>query len=66
MVDSLNVYKAKEIDIMENIIHPISGETGYFCTNKEKTLIDTILKDFIINQHILQVSSHDMRGGVDE
>lgn len=47
---------------MESIIHPISGENGYFCSEKEKTLIDAVLVDFVVNQSVLQVSSHDVRG----
>lgn len=43
---------------MEKIIHPISGENGYFATEREKNVIDAVLKDFIINQFVLQVSSH--------
>ena len=35
---------------MEKICHPISGETGYFASEKEKLLIDTVLKDFVLNQ----------------
>lgn len=45
---------------MDSIIHPISGENGYFCSEKEKNLIDAILKDFVINQ--LVVTSADGRG----
>ena len=48
---------------MENIIHPISGEKGYFCSLKEKTLIDAIIQDFNINQLVVQSSSHNVRGG---
>lgn len=48
---------------MEKIIHPISGESGYFATNKEKTLIDAVLSDYVINQLVVNVSSHnDVRG----
>ena len=47
---------------MESIIHPISGESGYFYSEREKTLIDAVLKDFVVNQFVLQVSSHDVRG----
>lgn len=48
---------------MEKLIHPISGETGYFATEKEKTLIDAVLKDFLISQFVLQVSSHSESEG---
>ena len=47
---------------MENIIHPISGENGYFCTNEEKILIDAILRDYSMNQLVLQESSRSARG----
>lgn len=47
---------------MENIIHPISGEKGYFCSLKEKTLIDAILVDFSVNQLVIQESSRSARG----
>ena len=49
---------------MEKILHPISGETGYFASEKEKILIDTVLKDFVLNQLVL--TSHNVRGGVNE
>lgn len=45
---------------MEKICHPISGETGYFASEKEKLLIDTVLKDYVINQLVL--TSADGRG----
>ena len=45
---------------MDKIIHPISGETGYFASEKEKLLIDTVLKDFVLNQLVL--TSADGRG----
>lgn len=45
---------------MDKVIHPVSGEHGYFCTETEKTLIDSILKDFLINH--LVVTSTDSRG----
>jgi len=49
---------------MDTIIHPISGEHGYFCTNKEKDLIVAIVRDFVISQ--LVVTSADGRGVGDE
>lgn len=49
---------------MDKIIHPVSGEHGFFCTNKEKILIDAILCDYSMNQ--LVVTSANGRGGVDE
>ena len=45
---------------MEKICHPISGETGYFASEKEKLVIDTVLKDFVLNQLVL--TSADGRG----
>ena len=33
-------------DIMEFIRHPISGENGYFCSEREKVLIDAIIRDY--------------------
>ena len=50
---------------MEFLLHPISGEKGYFATEKEKVLIDAIISDYS-NQFILQSSSRSARGGVDE
>ena len=49
---------------MQSIIHPISGEKGFFCSEKEKILIDAILCDYSVNH--LVTTSHDVRGGVDE
>ena len=49
---------------MNKILHPVSGENGYFCTETEKVLIDTILKDYVFNQLVL--TSADGRGGFDE
>lgn len=47
---------------MEKFIHPVSGEKGYFCSEKEKTLIDAILVDFSVNQLVIQSSSRSARG----
>ena len=48
---------------MEKIFHPVSGEEGYFATDKEKTLIDAVLSDYVISQLVVNVSSHsDVRG----
>lgn len=49
---------------MEFLYHPVSGESGYFCTEKEKILIDAIISDYSMN-HIVHTST-DSRGGVDE
>ena len=46
---------------IELISHPISGEDGYFCTEKEKVLIDAILFDYS-NQFVLDDSSPEGRG----
>ena len=46
---------------MDLINHPISGETGFFCTPHEKEIIDAIVNDFN-NKHLV-VTSHDVRGG---
>lgn len=45
---------------MEQIFHPISGESGYFATEMEKILIDAILNDYS-NQLVVQ-SSANCRG----
>lgn len=50
---------------MDLINHPISGEKGYFCTIREKVLIDAILIDFK-HQFVLHESSPDRRGVVNE
>jgi hypothetical protein len=38
--------KSQEVLIMEKIIHPVSGENGYFCSEKQKLVIDAIIDDF--------------------
>ena len=47
---------------MESIIHPISGETGFFVSTKEKNVIDAILSDFRMNQLVVTESSRYARG----
>ena len=42
---------------MDKITHPYSGENGYFCTEKEKVLIDAILCDYSMNQLVLHGDS---------
>ena len=49
---------------MEKILHPVSGESGYFTTEQEKVLIDAIIQDFSMNQ--LVVTSADGRGVANE
>ena len=46
---------------MEKILHPVSGESGYFASEKEKNLIDIVLKDFVINQLVV-TSTVNSRG----
>ena len=48
---------------MDKIFHPVSGESGYFCNEQEKLMIDTILIDYSMNQ---LVTSADGRGVSDE
>ena len=48
---------------MESIIHPVSGEKGFFATEQEKVLIDAILCDYS-NQLVLQGASIDVDRGV--
>lgn len=31
---------------MEKILHPVSGEKGYFCTELEREIINTIVDDW--------------------
>lgn len=50
---------------MQSILHPISGENGYFISTKEKEIIDAILTDFKMNQLLVTQSSHNVRGGFD-
>ena len=50
---------------MESIMHPVSGESGYFCSEREKTLIDAILCDYRMNQLVV-TSSRSERGGLNE
>lgn len=47
---------------MYEIYDPISGEKGYFTSEKEKTLIDAILYDYGMNQLVLHESSRSARG----
>ena len=47
---------------MEKIFNPVSGESGYFCTEKEKTLIDAVLHDYAFNQLVVTESSANGRG----
>ena len=49
---------------MDKILHPVSGEHGYFCTETEMVLIDAILHDYSMNQLVLSKTSHDVRGVV--
>ena len=49
---------------MEKLIHPISGEDGYFATEKEKTLIDAVLRDFVISQVVQSSHSNGERCGL--
>ena len=48
---------------MESIYHPVSGEQGFFCSLKEKVIIDAILIDSS-SQLILEnkTSSANARG----
>ena len=50
---------------MKPILHPVSGEQGYFCTNKEKILIDAIIQDFSMNQLVVHESSRSNVRGVE-
>jgi len=45
---------------MDKIFHPVSGESGYFCSDTEKILIDAILSDYSMNH--LVVTSANSRG----
>lgn len=51
---------------MDKIFHPVSGEKGYFATEQEKVLIDTILVDWHNNQLVTNQTSPSVRGVVDE
>lgn len=51
---------------MEKIFHPVSGESGYFASETEKTLIDAIIQDFSMNQLVVTESSRSARGVRDE
>lgn len=46
---------------MERIIHPISGESGFFCSEKEKILVDAILVDYS-SQLVVTDASLSQRG----
>ena len=47
---------------MEKILHPISGETGFFCSIPEKEFIDVVLADFRNKHLVVQESSRSARG----
>lgn len=32
---------------MESIFHPVSGEKGFFCTETEKEMIDSVITTFL-------------------
>lgn len=32
---------------MESIFHPVSGEKGFFCTETEKEMIDSVISTFL-------------------
>ena len=32
---------------MEKIFHPVSGEMGFFCTETEKEMIDSVISTFL-------------------
>ena len=50
---------------MEHIFNPVSGESGYFCSEQEKILIDAVLSDYCMNQLVL-TSTSDGRGVSDD
>ena len=35
---------------MEKINHPVSGESGFFVTDRQKNLIDIVFKQYVISQ----------------
>ena len=43
---------------MEKIFHPISGESGYFASEKEKVLIDAVFTDYAVNQLVTESSAN--------
>jgi len=51
---------------MDKILHPVSGESGYFATEQEKVLIDAILSSYSMDQLVLHESSRSARGVSDE
>jgi len=46
---------------MDKLYHPVSGESGYFCNEREKLLIDAVLSDYM-NHLVTQETSADGRG----
>lgn len=48
---------------MEKIFHPVSGESGYFATEQEKTLIDAVLCDFTAKNQLVVTSHSSASGG---
>lgn len=55
------INETKEIFYMEKIYHPVSGESGFFCSEKEKILVDAILVDYS-NQLVVTDASLSQRG----
>jgi hypothetical protein len=43
---------------MDSILHPVSGESGYFCSIQEKVLIDAVFTDYAINQLVTESSAN--------
>ena len=45
--NSCEFYMSKEETIMDKIFHPVSGESGFFCTEQEKLVIDIALENML-------------------
>ena len=36
---------------MEQMIHPVNGDQGYFVTEREKRIINVVFLEFLVNSH---------------
>ncbi len=49
---------------MEKIFHPVSGEKGFFCTETEKEMIDSVISTFLSSDGSSSTPTASMGRGV--
>ena len=49
---------------MEKIFHPVSGEMGFFCTETEKEMIDSVISTFLSSDDSSSTPTASMGRGV--